>query len=368
MNRSAPAVLAALLSAGLITACGSSSTSSAGTAATASVAGATASSSHSAASVDVGTMKIPVRTSRPTVALFMAGLSNQYLKTWAAEAQAVAAKSGVSITVFDGGFNATTQYDQMQNALQSKKYNAWITIALDGNLDCKILSREAPAAGIVVLVADTAICNRATLPFTQQWQPGTLGFVSGENSVTYLTGWLNDVASQLHGPHKVALLTGPPPPVPTTVALDQVLAKFKLQHPNLDFVDVLPTDYTPANALTQTQTILQSHPDVDTILSVYSDDTRGVIAALTKAGKLKKIKVIDIGAETYDVSEILAGNLLFTVPYTPVNSAKGALETLFNAFQGHTVQRTVDVFPPDGSVDKPLIIAAANAKTFKAQY
>jgi ribose transport system substrate-binding protein len=313
-------------------------------------------------------MKIPVRTGKPTVALFMAGLSNEYLKTWAAEAQAVAAENGVKITVFDGGFNAATQYDQMQNALQSKKYDAWITISLDGNLDCKILSQEAPAAGIVVLVADTAICNRATLPFLRQWQPGTLAFVSGENSVNYLSGWLNDVASQLHGSHKVALLTGPPPPVPTTVALDQVLAKFKSQHPNLDFVDVLPTDYTPADALAKTQTILQSHPDVDTILSVYSDDTRGVVAALTGAGKLKRIKVIDIGAEKYDVSEVLAGNLLFTVPYTPVNSAKGAMKTLLSAFQGVSVQRTVDVFPPYGSVDKPLIIDGANARTFKAQY
>lgn len=362
MNRSALAGIAAVLAAGVISACGSSSpTNSAGT-------GGNSSGSHSAVSVDVGNMKIPVHTSKPNVAVFTAGLSNQYLKAWAAKLKSSAAQQGISLTVFDPNLNATTQYDQMQNALQSKQYDAWIVIPLDGNLDCKILSKDAPAAGIVVVVANTALCNRATAPFSRQWQPGTLAMVDGENSETYLSGWLNDVASRLTGHHKIGLLMGPPPPVPAAVALDQAVAKCKREHPNLEFVDVLPTNYTAANALAQTQTMLQSHPEIDTILSIYSDDTEGVMAALKSAGKLKKISVIDIGGDTYDVSQIKAGNLLFSVPYAPLGSAEKSLETLLDAFEGKPVSRTVDVFPPEGTVEKPLVIDASSVASFQAQY
>jgi ABC-type sugar transport system substrate-binding protein len=135
-------------------------------------------------------------------------------------------------------------------------------------------------------------------------------------------------------------------------------------------VDTLSTDYTTADGLAKTRTILQSHPEVDTILSIYSDLTQGVIQALTQAGKLGKINVIDIGASTYSVGQVSQGHELFTVPYTPVDAALGAFKTLLAAFQtGVTPNRTIDVFPPsNGTVDKPLIIDKSNAATYQPQF
>ena len=341
---------------------------------TSSTTGAPPGSTHATAStgshpVSVGTRTIQVTSPKPDIALFIAGTSNQYLQTWAATASSYGHQLGLKLTVFNGNFDASTQYDQMQNALQSKQYNAWLVISLDGNLDCKIMSQSAPAAGIVVVAADTAICNRATLPFANQWQPGTVSFVSGENSIDYLRGWLNAAASKLPGQHNIGFLTGPAPPVPTTVALDDVLKKFEPEHPDLHFVDVVPTDYTTANALALTQTMLQAHPDIDTILSIYSDDTRGAIQALSEARKLGKVTVVDVGASGYSVSEVKAGHVLFTIPYTPVNSAKGAIKSLLAAWSGHAGPRTVDVFPPNnGSVEHPLIIDKGNAAAYKTQY
>ena len=95
------------------------------------------------------------------IAFLTAATNNVYLQSGIKGAQDAAAEIGATLDVFDGNWTPATQYNQVQNILSSGNYNAILAEMNDGAQACKILTEDAPAANVLVAVANQPLCNKA---------------------------------------------------------------------------------------------------------------------------------------------------------------------------------------------------------------
>jgi ribose transport system substrate-binding protein len=319
--------------------------------------------------VDVGAgSAIEVPKGKPKVAFF-AWNNNAYERTYVNRVREQAKRRGMELRFLNSGGDPRRQFAQIQNALSTKRFNAFLVLPADGKLECKLLSKQAPNAKIVVQVSVLPACNRDlnSADDTGMWEPGTLNMTGAENTVAYKVGWLKQLRKRLGGVREIGVVAGPPLQG-NWLSMNKALEDFPEIKSKI--VATARTNFTTPEALAETQTMLRAHPGLDLIISMYSDITRGVIKALESQGKRGKVKVVDLGASTYSVGQIKAGNLDFTVPYNPIGNADQAVASLARAFNGEDVARYVDDFRASrlGTVDEPLVIDRSNVDSFEPQY
>jgi ribose transport system substrate-binding protein len=354
--------VAAITSISALGACGSSSDDSSDTSPASTGTGAAAASTADV-KIDVGdgkTITIPAGT-KPKIGFF-AGAGNAYQSSYQDTVKRLNG-AGADITYFDSKFDPATQLKQLQNALQSKDYNAWIVENYGGKINCNILSKQAPAANIVVVQITNPTCDQADKPAGEQfWTPGTLSIVGGEATINYYDHWAK-AAKDLFGPgdHVVGVLNGPPL-VSSTVNLNKALKDNGIQP-----VANVAGNYTTPDGLAKAQTMLQAHPDIDVIMSIYGDTTLGGIQAVQQAGKTGKVKIFDVGGSKTVTDQVAAGKQTMSVPYFPVTQAEVAVQNINDAFAGKKVPRYSDAFAK-GTVDDPFLITKETAADYDPQY
>src|SRR5215469_16579238 len=116
--------------------------SSGGSSSSSSATSATSSSSSSSASGKTY-----------NVAYMSYAVANDYDKGMLANAEAVAAKNNIKITVFDAANSSNTQYSQLQTVISSGKYQGIITQPIVGTALVPLV-QQAIAAGIKVVNMD----------------------------------------------------------------------------------------------------------------------------------------------------------------------------------------------------------------------
>jgi ribose transport system substrate-binding protein len=352
------AVLAtALAAAGCSTPSGSSSTSSLAASGSDTIASASA-----AAAPSVGGQPTPAVKSVKDlkVAYFSAGSSNQYLQAAIAEAKAYAKQEGFSLDVFDGNFDAQTQYNQMQTALTSGKYNAFVVEPNDGNLVCTMLTKDAPAANVMVSVFNIPICGRETNLGDALWQPSTATFVGGQTLNIYQQ-WVAQVKKDYPNGAKIALIAGPPLGANTKnfwkAAQEGFTGKWQV-------VAKQTTDYTTAQGFSAAQTIVQSHPDLQVIMSNYSGLSQGVVQAT--AGK--SIAVYDFGGNQWAFTAVKSGQLKSTIMMLPKEETKDAIEAIVDLVQGQSVPKVYDLTKDPSLGGKPVFVYKNNLSDYTPEY
>jgi ribose transport system substrate-binding protein len=349
--------------AGAVAACGSAPNET-------STSTGQAASSDSVA-VDVGTTKVNVKGPMK-LAYFSLGTNNSYLQAAIKSVKDSVAKiPGASVRVFDANFDASTQFNQIQNALQSKKYNAAIVLPVDPQLICNILTKQAPTQGLVVSVMTGALCGRTVKEGDGLWAPGTLDYVGGVHTYNYWKQYLDYVVEKNPGPQKVLVLTGPKINA-ITVNLDKALKDVQAEHPDFKVVAKQDTDYSVPVAQQKMVPMIQAHPDATIFFSAYSNLTRGAMQALQGAGKVGKIKIYDKGATEWAINQLRAGKIETTTPEHPVAIMSKQVELLQDALDGKKVPRFVgnDGAPiPAGADEKTglVIIDQKAAKTFEPE-
>lgn len=361
----------ALLATALLSACGGSDSSEEETSAGGSSTVASAPQRSEPVEVDVGLPQPVTVGPEVKIALFSAN-GTDWLTALNGSTEEAAQQAGYEITTFDSGLDPTTQLDQMENALQSGEFDVWMVQPFDSQLLCDIASKQAPANDILVISISNPVCDRTLKPAGDElWQPGTLAVVNGENSVTYKAAWLSDIFKRLGedgGEQKVIMLTGPKEIGNTQTfqgGLEQVTEAGEAE--NIDIVAEVRSDFTTPTSLTMMEDALQANSDVDAVISVYSDMTRGAIAALASAG-MDDVRVFDMGASQYSVDQIKAGKMEMTVPYAPSESGTASVELLTDVLGGGEPKRFVDVFEPDFSVTDPEVIDSSNADAYQPTY
>lgn len=321
--------------------------------------------------VNLGSTTVSVKPPMK-LAFFELGTNNSYLQANIRSVkEAVGKLPGASVQVFDGKFDPSTQFNQIQNALQSGKFNTAIALPADPQLLCKALTQAAPSKGVIVSVMTNGLCGRAGNEGAGLRAPGTLTYVGGVHTQKYWKAYLDYVVKQNPGPQKVLVLTGPKINA-ITVALNKALADIQKEHPEFKVVASGETDYSVPVAQQKMVPMLQAHQDATLLFSAYSNLTKGAIQAMKAAGKLGKIKIYDKGGTTYAVQQLKAGTIEATTPEYPVTIIKKQVELLNDALNGKTVPPFVPndgaPLPADADPATGLVVIDKNSvATFKAE-
>lgn len=290
--------------------------------------------------LDLGTHQVEVQ-GPPRIAFFNAGSVNAYNQAiQTAVEEAVAEIPGATLTSFDQQFDPQRGLNMIENAIASGEYNAFLVYALDPNQYCKILSEDAPAAGIAVAVEGGAICGLSLEPRAEdQWQPGTLSVLTNITT-DYEYAFFRNIAEKYEGDKKVIVLSGPDL-FPTTANLNEALERIQKDFPDFQVVAQASTDFSLVEGQAQAQALLQAHPEANMIFTVYSDITLGAMAAVKEAGREGEIKIFDIGASTPIVEGIKAGTVEAAAPYFPISNGRSMIEVIHTAFRGEEWPRYV---------------------------
>jgi ribose transport system substrate-binding protein len=322
--------------------------------------------------IDVGTDKpIEAETTKPRIGyLWTSG--SVFMDANRRGVEDEAKRRGLDVTVFDAKFDPLRQVEQVQNVLQQDRFDALIVIPLDYNTLCPTLTKQAPAEGVVVVTQDITMCGLVTDEGPEAAAPGTLAHAGFPAATDANRHFFSEVAARRGpGKHVGALLVGPQgnsSSEGTVKGLEQVRGEIadKLEVPY-----VIYTDFTTPDSLAKVQTLLQAHPEVDTIMTNYSDETLGAIRAVKAAGLEDKVKIYDQGGSTSAIEAIKAGDLAFTTAFHPYNYGVDSVAAIADAFEGKPVDRFFGGYPDSSTEEglgKRLIIDETNVDEFEPEY
>jgi ABC-type sugar transport system substrate-binding protein len=311
-------------------------------------------------SVDVG-LDSPVEiTGPPVLALFASTDYNDFSTFGHKEADRIAADAGITLDYFAGD-TPDVQLQQLQNAIQTGKYNGFI-VQPKGAQICDALTKDAPEAGILVSVFGNSVCGDDPLNAEEAALPGLLTWVGG----TQLRGaWqtLAEHAVEDNPNAKTAVSVGGFPALTFSVAAKNGFAE-AFKGTDIKDLGVLDTDYSVADSLSKTQTFLLANPDVSIILTLSDSIAEGVAQAIDEAG-LSGISVYDSGCSKAVLALIEAGKVKGCVPTSSVGQYGTATQLLLDAIGGKEVPRFVE---NDGLDDLPEYVNEDNLSEFTAPF
>jgi len=281
--------------------------------------------------------------------------------------QLSAKSGGATVTQFDAGFDQNKQIAQIQDAIVSKKFDAFVITPVNGAVLVKP-TEDAIAAGIKVV----AIFNDIgpNLDSIKPQVKGISSVIGQRLSINgqYLGQWIVNACAGKN-PCNAAYMPGSFKQGTEIVRL-KALQKVVKAHPNVKMIQSAEGGYTAAPALKAATDVLTAHPDLNVFATSGDQMMTGIIQAVKNAGLSGKIKLIGNGTTIEGVSWVRQGIELADpvgVPYTEgVLGAKYAIM----AAKGQAVPASVNELAasPVGPVATKATLSTAKGKSFKGQY
>jgi ribose transport system substrate-binding protein len=311
------------------------------------------------------------KTGQPlNVAFFAYGTSTAWEVAMADSAKAEAKTLGINLTLFDPREDAQTQFNQMQTALTTGKFNAWTFAPVDGSLICNVV-KQAAAKGIAVVNQQAGVCGLDTESGDAAHVPGLLGFVGGIGANADVWKAFADFVSKDNpGPTKAIVLSGTAG-VAQTIAAAGGVKKLTQDRPDFDILGTYATDYSTQSGYNLTQQALQQHRDTQVIVSIYAGITAGARQAVKEAGLDGKIKIYDVGGNRPAVQAVKDGLQTMTVPQFPATQVSQALQLIVKLNQGQVTGPVIEMNDGSklgGTSGQPFFVDKSNAATFQAEY
>lgn len=267
------------------------------------------------------------------LAYFAAAESNAYAQAQWNGIQEVADKMNATTRLFDGKFESTTQFNQIQDAAASGKYDALVIDANDGNALIPAIE-QADSQGITVVGVFVPIG-----PDLNTWKrqtdalASTVGISFGESGEGY--GKLIVEACKGIDPCDVAYLPGDNN-LPLETARTDGVKRIVAEHPNIKMSSNHEAGYLADTGLQTAQNVLQANRQVDVIAS-NDQAIRGATQAVEQAGLLDKVKLIGGGASKQAITAIREGTWFGAVVNVPYSEGKAAAERAIKAARGEKV-------------------------------
>lgn len=375
---SAVALIAvAAVSMGLLTACGSSSESSATASeeATAQAKRATvfdqelkgfSTENLPAVNISVGggqTIKFAAGEP-PKIAYVGYGLGFDYTVPQYKAAEETAKEYGVELSTFDPGGEGSKQVQEIQDILSSGKYNVIVAYPDTPDLTCNLLSKQAPAKNILVVAHNQAVC--AGSPST----PGVLTTIWDPNTEKGDELWaekiIETVGSEAESAHAL-IVTGPEGDTSSEEGVAALEKTFGEAGITIDAIE--RTDYTTADAQQKVQDALQAHQDTTMIVSTFPEGTRGSVSALKVAGKAGEVDVFDFGGAATTVKDIEEGTVTGSSPLLPYTITRSAIQAALVARLGKKVPPVIYNSGAAGlKPDEITWVDKSNVSSFKPEF
>ncbi|WP_426244364.1 sugar ABC transporter substrate-binding protein [Nocardioides sp. LHG3406-4] len=298
------------------------------------------------------------------IAFFSSATNNTYLQAGIDGVKQAADEIGASVDVFDGKFDAQVQFDQIQSALTSGKYNAFVVEANDGNLLCDILTQDAPKQGVLVSTMNQPICGRATNAGDELWEPGTVTFVGGQTLDVY-QAWIESIMSDNPDGGQVAVISGPDLGA-NTINLNEALGTME-EDPSFEIVANQKTDYSTPQGFDAAQTILQANKNLDIIISNYSGMTQGVVEAVKAGNRLNDVRVYDMGGDKWAIDAVKRGDLAQSVIFLPELEGYTSVKAIGDFVTGKEVEKFINLTESDTLPGTPFV-SKDNFDQFDPEY
>ncbi len=257
-------------------------------------------------------------------------LTNPFFKDMADAMTAEAKVHGMTTIVTSGEFDPAKQRNQVVDFIV-RKVDAIILCPCDSKaIGTSIV--DANKAGIPVFTADIASLAKE-------------GKVAGHVATDNLGGGkLAAVAliEALGGKGKVAILDHPEVEsvILRTQGFNDELARQKRDKGvSMTVVATLPGGAAKDRSMKATEDLLQSHPDLDGIFAINDPSALGAVAALEKAGKLAKIKVVGFDGMPEGRSAIKAGKIYADPVQFPDVIGKTAVRNIVRYLAGDDVPK-----------------------------
>lgn len=270
------------------------------------------------------------------IAFFGFASANSFAQATYAGIQEQAKKEGVEAKFFDPNFDAQTQVSQIQNAITTGEYQAFIVQANDGNAVVPPI-REAIEEGITVVGEFTPVGTRYD---TIEPQVDGLIFVGEpptENGTTL--GELGvEACKDVQPTCEVAYLEGFKTLPLDNARTDAVNAALE-EGSNVEIVASVEGGYTQESGLKAAQNVLQAHPDVDVMIG-SSQAIAGAEQAIDDAGA--KVKLIGNGGSRQAVAAVKEGDWYATYVSAEKSAGAKAAELAIAAARGEEVPPSFD--------------------------
>jgi ribose transport system substrate-binding protein len=269
---------------------------------------------------------------RPTVALIIKSLANEFFVTMADGARQHQLQSeGAYDLIVNGIKNETDLAQQVAliDQMIASGVDAIVVAPADSKAVVPALAR-AVAAGIVVvnidnqLDADTLAEYELRIPFV-----GPDNFAGAEKVGNYL-------AATMEANQSVAILEG----VPTTYNSQRRTAGFlkAMNDAGINVVAQQSAQWDQTAAVTVTSGILIQHPELDAILAANDNMALGAVAAITQSGRGDAIKVVGFDNISAVQDLIREGRILATADQHAALLAVYGVEFALEALSGGATQ------------------------------
>ena len=215
---------------------------------------------------------------KTVIGISLLSLANPFFKIMADAMKVEADKQGYELVVTAGEFDPARQKDQVNDFIV-KKVNAIILSPCDSH-SIGTSIQEANKAGIPVFTSDIACLDKAATVTTH---------IATDN---YAGGKLAGQAmlEALNGKGKIAIIDHPEVEsvLQRTRGFKEVIAAAK----GIEIVAQLPGGAARDTAFKTAQDILEKNAQLDGIFAINDESALGTLAAIEKAGRAGKIKVI----------------------------------------------------------------------------
>jgi ribose transport system substrate-binding protein len=267
------------------------------------------------------------------------------------------------VTVFDAVYDASKQLTQVQDAITSKKFDAFVISAVDGNALVPEI-KKAISAGIRVACI-SAPCG----PDLTSLKPQVKGLTvhAGHSFVTSgrIIGDQIVAACATLDPCKVVYVPGLFSYPGDKIRIDALHATLG-KHRAIEIVSEQEGKYLAETARTAMLNILQAHPDVNVAATSGDQMAFGIEQAVNAAHLDGKLKIIGNGASVLGVSAVRAGRWYATIVLLPSTEGRVATDSVIRAARGAVgLPTSIDVqrLSPIGP-----FVTKATVGTFKPEW
>jgi ribose transport system substrate-binding protein len=310
-------------------------------------------------------------SARPTKTItigYIAPLANSYVQgELAGIAQVLKANPNVKIVKVDTGFDATKEYNAVQDAITGKTYDGLLVLPLD-SVGLVPAVQQAIKAGIKVVNLDTPLgpSQSATKPQVagesgSVFDPWTLRGVWG--------GQLVEKACQNVNPCNVAWM-GSVAALPSEKAYHDAVLNYIKGHSNIKIIATVDgAAYTESGGQKVSQDLLTAHPDMTVLVANGDQPAAGAILSIDAAGDQGKIKVIGGCPSKISKPLIASGKEWGSWACYPSDEGSIGLGILLKAISG-TLAKPQFVSPTAERIKKgqSALITQSNVSSFPVQY
>jgi ribose transport system substrate-binding protein len=270
-------------------------------------------------------------TAKPTVALVVKTLNNQFFIDMEAGARAAADSLGFELIVQapEREIDVERQLQIVENLIQ-RRVNVLLLVP-NGSKEIVPGVLKANAAKIPVVIVDTRV-DAATLAAAGGVVATFIGSDNedgGRMAGAYLV-------ERRGGTGRVAVLEG----VPGHETADARLRGFRkaiAAAPGMTIVASQPANMERDQGFSVTQNILQAHPDITALFACNDVMALGAIEAIAAAGKSATIAVVGFDAQDDARKAIAAKRMAATIAQNPREMGRMAVLTAARLMKGETV-------------------------------